>query len=560
VIPAAIAADRRTVQQTVQRFVVYTLLFVLVLIAASGASGLLARLLGSGSELASGDAAGLAQPLAFFLVGGPLAAVLWWAVWRRLREPDERSSLAWGLYLAAMYVVAMVVSTSSFLAMLSELVAGRTAAWWSGAGTAAVWGAVWFWHWWIRRRSGQRALRLSDVPTAAGVLYGLVVGTGGAVTALASLFGAAVDAMTSTTAVGKPWWVFALQALAWAAGGSVLWWWHWSREGGARLRSRLADVVLVVAGILGAGMLGVTGATMLLFVLLRLGFDRSEPVPDLLEPLGSAAAAALVGAVVWLYHHSVSQGRSEATQQAARLVASGVSLAAAAAGIGVIVNSVLALAGSTLAGAAPRTLLLGGISALVVGAPLWWRTWHPLRTGRREPPADQGEPAGRRVYLIAVFGVSAAVALVTMLVIGYRAFEVLLDGTTAGSLVDRVRAPLGLLAATGLVAGYHYSVWRHERPALAAAAASFRGIRHVVLVAGPDPDPWRLALEGLTGARVTVWKRADGQAVAAMDHAGAAGDEGPVPDRLAGALEGIAAERVLVIVGPGRLEVIALES
>lgn len=546
-----------TVQRTVRHLVVYTLLFVLVYIAASGAGALLGRLLGIGSEFVAGDVAGLAQGFAFFLIGGPLAAILWWSVWRRLGEPAERSSLAWGLYVAAMYVVSMVISTTSLLATLSELIAGRTAGWGMTIGGAMVWGAVWFWHRWMWRHPRKGPLRLTPVPAVAGTVYGLVIGTGGTVTALAALFDSAVEALTGTTAVGKPWWVFALQALAWAAAGAILWLWHWFHEGGRRLRSRLADVAVVVAGVLGACLLAVTGWGTLLFVILRLAFDRSEPVSELLEPLGFAVAAGAVGTGVWLYHSSVAARRTEGTREGARLVVCGVGLAAAATGIGVVVNSLLALAGSTLAGTDPGTLLLGGISALAVGGPLWWRSWQPGRSGRTTAAA--AEPAGRRVYLITVFGISAVVALVTLLVIGYRVFELLLDGTTPGSLVDRIRAPFGLLAATGLVAGYHFSVWRHERPAVTSRApAASRPIGHIVLVAAGDPEPWRRAAEEATGARVTVWTRADSQQppVAGGERSD---QEEPEASRLQRALADVRADRVLLIAGPGsELEVIVL--
>ncbi len=64
-------------QRTVRRLIVYILLFALVVVAAVGLSGLLGRLLAAGAALAAGDVAGLARSLAFALIGGPLAAVLW---------------------------------------------------------------------------------------------------------------------------------------------------------------------------------------------------------------------------------------------------------------------------------------------------------------------------------------------------------------------------------------------------------------------------------------------------------------------------------------------------
>ena len=104
---------------------------------------------------------------------------------------------------------------------------------------------------------------------------------------------------------------------------------------------------------------------------------------------------------------------------------SGIGLAAAASGIGVIVNAILATTVSPLAASDERSLLLGGISALVVGGPVWWLSWKPTR---HLEPAEIAQTS-RRVYLIAVFGISAVVALIALLVVGYRLFEFWLDPT-----------------------------------------------------------------------------------------------------------------------------------
>ena len=79
-----------------------------MVIAAVGLSGLLGRLLVAGTELATGDVAGLARSLAFALIGGPLAALLWWVVWRRLDDETERASVGWGLYVTGVYVLSLM--------------------------------------------------------------------------------------------------------------------------------------------------------------------------------------------------------------------------------------------------------------------------------------------------------------------------------------------------------------------------------------------------------------------------------------------------------------------
>jgi hypothetical protein len=563
-VPAPAAGSA---QPTVRRLIVYTLLFALVVVTAVGLSGLLGRLLGAGTVLVAGDVAGLARSLAFTLIGGPMAAALWWFVWRRLDDAVERSSAGWGLYLTGMYAVSLITAATGVLSALAAVIGGERLGWQLSLSNGLVWAGVLAWHRWMWRHPRKSPSLIPDVPTVVGAAFGLIIGVGGSVTALANLLDTAIQGLTASASLGDPWWKLVLQALAWGVGGVAIWWWHWIHDGGRRLTTDFADVALVVIGILGAVLLTVGGIGTVLFVLLRLAFDRSDPVSEILEPLGAAIAAGAVGSLVWAYHRTVSAGRSGTTLQAAKLVTSGVGLAAAATGIGIVVNSALSIAATPLAGDGIRTLLLGGISALAVGGPLWWLTWKP---GVAPEPTELGR-RGRRVYLIAVFGLSAIVAVITLLVIGYRVFEFLLDDVSGGSLVDRTRAPLGLLVATGLAAGYHFAVWRHDRSLTAAATPRKRTVRKLILVAAGDPEPLAKVAAEVTGASVTVWKRADAGSSDAVASgtapSGAASSDtaeeaaGGLSGQLARALEGVAADRVLVITGPGsRIEVIPLGS
>lgn len=546
--PAPVAGSA---QAKVRRLVVFVLLFALVVIAANGLSGLLERLLRSGQVLAGEGVEGLALSLAFTLIGGPLAALLWWLIWRRLDQAAERAAPSWGLYVAAVYSISLVLSVTSLLATAAAFIDDENPEWRSPLSVGLVWALVWGWHRWMWRHPVRGPLELASVPAVIGSYYGLGLGVGAAVTALGGLLDLALRGSLDLMWATDPWWQSTLQDLVWAAGGALVWWWHWVRGGARRLRGGFADVALVLVGVLAAGLLALGGAGTVLFVLLRLAFDRQDSLMELLAPLGAAIASAAVGSLVWRYHRTAAAGRSERIRQAGVLVTSGVALAAAATGVGVIVNAALSIAVSPLAGGDARTLLLGGISSLAVGGCVWWLAWRPARQHRQ----DAAVPTGRRVYLVAVFGLSAVVALVALLVIGYRLFEFFLADVTGGSMVDRIRAPLGLLVAAGLAAGYHFAVWRQDRSRQAAAGTGRkRTIGHVVLVTGSDPEPLRRAIEELTGAAVTVWSRAD-VGVPALP-AGAGGEPGIPPgggpaDALAGALAGVSANRVLVITGPG---------
>lgn len=548
-------------QLALRRLILYVLLFALVVIAAIGLAGLLERLFSAGTMLATTtDVAGLARSLAFTLIGGPLAALLWWVVWKRLEDAAERASAGWGLYLTAIYAVSLIVATSSLLGTVATFIGPQEPQWYSPLSNGVAWAAIWVWHRWMWRHPAKHPVNLDDVPAVIGTVFGLVVGTFAAITALGGLLDVAIRGFTSLTPGADAWWQSVSRALIWAAGGSLVWWWHWFKGGARRLETGLADIALVIIGIFAAGITALGGAAVVLFVLLRTAVDRSEPLTELLAPLGPAIAAAAVGALVWRYHHVSGTNRSLATRRAGLLVTSGVALAAAASGIGVIINVTLAMAVSPLAGSGSRTLLLGGISSLLVGGPVWWRAWRP----RRQPHSAEAIPPGRRVYLVAFFGISAVVALVALLVIGYRLFEFLLGDVSGGSLVDRIRAPLGLLVAAALVAAYHFALWRRER-ALIAAAAPTGGpsLEWVTLVTGSDPEALSAAITAATGARVTVWRRADAGSGPRPGEAALPSDS-RLAQKAVDALSGVNAARVLLVIGPAtgqadRIEVIPLE-
>lgn len=524
---------------TLRRLILYLLLFVLIALAASGVGGLLGRLFAASGTIASGDTSSLALSLALALVGGPLGAVAYLASWRLLADPAERRATAWGIYVSAMYLASLLTAVSLGIGALAAAAGGDTGSWRSSLGHGLVWTGVWVWHRWILHHRGRGPVALAKVPHVLGTAVGLVIGLGAAIGVLAVLFEQATGTDGELAAVGAPWWRAALGLLVWTAGGILVWWWHWVREGTRELRTRLAAVGLVALGVAGSAMVALGGAGVLLYVLLRLALERTDPVPVLLDPAPEALAAALLGTLSWLYHARVAGTRPEPVPAAAGLAVSGIALAAAASGLGVVVNAALATATTRLGGTDPTELLLAGLSSLAIGGPLWWFTWHPTR------PAD---PQGRRIYLVLVFGASAVIALVTLLVIGFRVFEFMLGEAGGDGLLERVRAPLGLLVATGLVAGYHFALWRHARTAAEPALPSAgRGPGEVVLVAGADADELAAAIRAHTGAVVTVLRR----------H-GEPG--GPLsPGQLLGILEGVAAERVLLLAGPAeRLEVIEL--
>jgi hypothetical protein len=537
-VTAVGTAARTSAAPVVRRVVVYSILFLLVVLVATGLGDLLERLFDSatGAAVVSSGTGALATALTFTLIGGPLAALLGWFAWGRLADPLERGSVAWALYLVGMVTVSLAAASTALLTAAAAAAAGRGAT--DAAASGLVWAVVWALHRWVLRRSARRPTRLTGTAAVLCGAFGLVLGAGGAVRALTILFDTALTGASDTVA-GNPWWVGAAQALIWAAGGTMVWWWHWRQDGGRAAATPLAAVTLIGLGILGGCLLALAGTGTVVFVLLRLAVDRSDPFQALVDPIALALAAALVGGLVWAYHRGVVRGRGTTVRDASGLATAGIALVAAATGIGVIVNALLAALTDPLAGSDPRTLLLGGISSLLVGGPLWWSAWRPGTALNRE----RRRTAGRTVYLVVVFGISAVVALVTLLVIGYRLFDTVLGGDAG--LLESIRAPLGLLAATGLVAGYHFSVWRADRAAVAAepapAPAARPAIDDLVLIMGPGGEPLVAQLRRHTAARVEYWQSTGDSTAESSPR--------PSPEQVADALTGVTGERVVLLIG-----------
>lgn len=521
--------------QTVRRVITYLLLSIMVIIAAIGLSGLLDRLLTTAPTDIYFDNYGLAQSLAFSLIAGPLAAVLWWLTWRDAANARDRASVAWPVYLVLMSTVALLTFTIALLSWGAQLVTGRWES--DGIAVSVVWGLVWLWHYWMWRHPRKGPTRLVGVAPAIASLLGLTFAVGGLVFALASLIDSSVDLLADTVTVGGPVWHPIVQSLVWVVGGGLLWWWHWFRVGVRKQATGFAKVLLVYIAGFASFALVTFGVTITLTVVLEILTATAQPLVATLEPLGIAIACAVIGALVLVYHARVVATHKVAVSSATRLVSAGVSLAVAATGVGVTVNALLATMTAPLIDFSIRNLLIGGISALLVGGALWWATWRPA--GASAP--DRIASPGRRAYLVVIFGVSALVALITLLVIGFQLFSFVLDGG-GESFLERSRQALGLLAATVLVAIYHFTIWQKDR-ASGVAQEHSRTIERVTLVTSGAGAHLAEAIRDVTRARVTVLSRAD-----AVD---GEADAAALAAAVLAELDGVDARHVLVLTTTG---------
>jgi preprotein translocase subunit Sss1 len=185
-------------------------------------------------------------------------------------------------------------------------------------------------------------------------------------------------------------------------------------------------------------------------------------------------------------------------------------LAATAVGIAMlIVAFIQAIVPDAVAetGTAGDAVLLA-VTLLLIGAPVWARSWSRVqRLARKE--SDEASSPSRRIYLIGLFGVGGLTAIISLIVILAISIEDILEGTAGWETLFAIRVPLALLLTVGVIAGYHWLVFRRDRAMTREVPEEPRLHIRSVLVVGSDAPELRQALAEATHARIQVWQRLD---------------------------------------------------
>ncbi|MEZ5411680.1 MAG: DUF5671 domain-containing protein [Acidimicrobiales bacterium] len=533
------------------------LLFIALGLSAEGITGLLVAVLPRSDELAR-DPAELAQALSFTIVGVPaLAGLARWTRRRLAADPGEAASPVWAGYLTLALLVALVVTTTNLTTTLQWLFG---VARFDGGGLARslVWGAVLAVHWVLSRRRP-----LVDVNGAAeartpwylviGSLVGLVAG-GSALAGLADvslrmLYDAAVDHDVLVGAGTDP----VLRALASSVPAVAVWVWIWLGHTLRAPRTERWYAYVLLAGVLGGlGTTLIAGGQLVFSVLQWLfGDPPAATAAAHFASLPGPVAALGVGGVVWIHHRhtlaTASRHRSEVDRIYTYLLAFvGVVVCTVAVTL-VVAAFVEAVVGAGLAGSLADPIVLA-VTFLAIGVPLWAVFWRRAEANARADRSEVRSPS-RRLYLLVTLGLSAAVALVSLVVLLTGFLTDLTAGDLAGATARRIRVPLGLVLSTAAVAAYHGVVYRDDRRSTAPPPPPERRVREVVLISDLTPADAAAVAESL-GGRVVRYTTANGV--------------GPRPDdeavgRAAEATAALTTGRALVTVRHGEIEVEALQ-
>ena len=401
----------------------------------------------------------LATALAFTVIPGPLVWALWVWIRKKLVNAHPTDAAIWSMQGSAVYLIALVMSSTALLQLLSSLVGGTAAdTWQDKTGTVLGWGLIAFWQFRMLNSVKYAPRELPHLAVTLGNAYAL--GLAGFSLAMALRTSLELIFVPAVTLVGQSPLPRLLGAVVWALGAAVLWFWHWKLQRVQTLRDIFSSFVVMLVGVCGAALATLLAAAATLNIIVPLPWDIAA-MGERFAGFGPLAISALLsGAIFWTYHHWQLAGRGTLVVSVSRQIISGVSLALLASGLGMVVNALLASISSPLNSETAPSVLRTGIALALVGILFWVKYFQP------GSPAD---PESRRVYLVLFFGVSAVVALVALLIVGYRVFEMLVGGASpALNLLDYIRAPLGWLLATAGVSAYHFALWKSDRERLAA--------------------------------------------------------------------------------------------
>lgn len=488
---------------TIRRFFQQGMLLALVVLVATGVTGLLSV---ADPDVVAGPGY-LAFMLSCVIVGAPALLL---AARRARRRAGGRSVFSGAGYLVLAELISLVTAATGLSIWAGHLLEGRFVI--APASVALVWGAVWAAH---HRMAG----RVGRLPhgVLAGSLIGLVAAAVSGVLVLARVFEWAYEATSGAVILVRNIGVFRETLVGLVVGGAI-WLRYWGMLGQRRERTTLWRAYVLLAGVVAGLFTALAGVWNLAYLTLDWWFGRPiGPAGPHFRELPVTLALIIVGGVVWRYHHTLmrSEGPEKRTEvdRAHDYTVAGVGLIATVGGTAaVIAAAIQALTPATVLYPSDRSELVAAVTVLLVGAPLWWRHWTGIQRIRDARPSPEIASPARRIYLIALFGVGGVVALVSLLVLVYRALEQVLGPGVGAGTVLAIRWPLALVSTVGLTAAYHRTVRRTDlamMPDPEIVREAFpEAVRSVTLVARGSRRVAE-ALSEQTIARVRYLERTD---------------------------------------------------
>ena len=499
--------------QPVRLFFQYSLVFGLFIIVTVGIAGLLGRVLDT-SNIVNSDQSSLASNLAFVVVGGPLLAGL--TIWLRnsLREnPSEGHGFVPTFFATLAAIISLLVFLTSIIAVMHNVINNEPALG-STISRSIVWGTAWI----IVLKISNTVIPKNDFRiqffvgsfiTALAALIGLVQVLTGIFAALLSQPVFLGTQQTELVTADSPI-AIGLGTLVIAGG---LWVYYWIKNANTIKTDSLWLGYVLIAGVGATLVTAIVSLSVSLYQVLvwNFGEPATQKIADPFASIPQSVAVASAGLLFWWYHRSLLPTQSVRTdiQRTYEYLMSAISLIASAIGISIVIVAIIeALTEQTrLSGPGAINTLIGAATVIIVAGPVWWRFWTRIqRIAKTEPESEHGSPV-RRTYLFLLFGVGGITAIISLITIVFQLFDGILSSNLGANTFSDMRFAIGILISTGIVAGYHWEIYRHEKD----VEVSFASPVINVLLVGPKNPELIHDLKEATNAKVSFLQRADAE-------------------------------------------------
>jgi hypothetical protein len=496
--------------QPVRLFFQYALTLGLFITFSVGLAGLLGKLLGSSKDVVT-DQSSLASNLAFVVVSGPLLA--WLLNWLRksiARNPLEAAGFIPTFFATLAAIISLLVFLSSAIAVSYNLIEGAPSLGYTSA-RAIVWGIALL----VVLRISNSVIPKDDfrIQYFVGSLITAIAAIVGLIKVLANLLsvilsqpmflGAQSPALISTRDNS-------LDGFGTLVIAAALWFYYWIKNANIKTNDKMWLTYVLVAGVGGSLVLALTSLTVTFYKTLVwfIGDPASQVVSEHFDGAPASAAIAFVGLLSWWYHKSLlpSNSQRSETQRIYEYVAAAVSLMASTVGIAIIIVAIIeASTSSIIVGDEAINTLLGALTVILVSGPVWLRFWNRIQGLVKTSQQEELASPARRIYLFLLFGVGGIVAIVSLITVVFQIFNGVLSSNFGNTTLNEMRFALGILISTGIVAGYHWEIYRHEKD----VEVSFDSLPKSVLLVGPTNPEFVHALRAATGAKIGFLERTD---------------------------------------------------
>jgi hypothetical protein len=518
---------------SVRRLFQYALLFGLLVISASGVSGLIGRLFDSGQVIAA-SRTDLARDITFAIIGIPLYFAMSRWTRRTLNEdPSERHSVAWNAYLSIVSISALITAMTAAFRVLNWALGEEP---FRGADLSQflIWGLVWVAHWQlIETGSREEEARAHYISGSLVGLGTLAFGIGGLIASTARTLIESDEKSLLVDSGNRT-----IQAISLIIISLPVWYQYWLKKSLSMKRELFWYSYTLLIGVAGGFLtLVISGSVMIYDLLVWYVGDPQETLAARhFDSSAGALGSAIVGLATWWYHANVVnspvnaaansqasvQSSAQASTQAAETSAatksrdevrrvyeyiiSGISLIAAAAGLMMIFVAIIesVTPGEIVSTTSSTNTLMVAITLLIVGAPIWYFFWSRIESHLVADGEEISSPT-RRIFLLMLFGVASVAAVISVLTAVFLFLDDLLNNELGQETLRQMRFAIAILVSNAAIGWYHWNIYRDERKVNVRKA---RKDKFVVLV-GPRDESLARAIQLQFGGHVQMWQSED---------------------------------------------------